>query len=208
MAADERAGHAQNEASNFEATMTATRILFTSIILLFLIAFGRSVHAQDAKKMDKRDMQALSRMAQADMAEIATGKLAAQKASSDEVKKYGQHMVDEHSKMLDEGKQVAQSKGVKPPAGPDKKHQSAMKKLQGLSGAGFDRQYMDQMVKDHQQVLKLAQREAKDGKDPEVKALAEKGAPHIQQHLDEAKKIQASLKSDTSSKKSETSSKK
>jgi len=201
-AADGRAGRAHNEASKLEAAMTATRILLTSIVLLCLIAFGRSVHAQDAKKMDKHDLQALSRMAQADMAEIATGKLAAQKASSDEVRKFGQHMVDEHTKMLDEGKQVAQSRGVKPPAGPDKKHQSAMKKLQGLSGAEFDRRYMDQMVKDHQEVLKLAQKEAKDGKDPEVKAHAEKGAPHIQQHLDEAKKIQASLK------KSETSSKK
>ena len=96
--------------------------------------------------------------------------------------------------MLDEGKQVAQSKGVKPPAGPDKKHQSAMKKLQGLSGEKFDQQYMEQMVKDHQEVLKLAQKAAKDAKDPEVKALAEKGAPHIQQHLDEAKKIPSSLK--------------
>lgn len=174
--------------------MTTVRFLFTSIILLCLIAFGRSIHAQDAKKMDKRDMQTMSRMAQADMAEIAAGRLAAQKASSEEVKKYGQHMVDEHSKMLDEGKQLAQSKGVKPPAGPDKKHQSALKKLQGLSGAQFDRQYMDQMVKDHQEVLKLAQKAAKEAKDPEVKAHAEKGAPHIQEHLDQAKKIQTSLK--------------
>ena len=49
------------------------------------------------------------------------------------------------------------------------------------------------MVKDHQEALKLAQKTSKDGKDPEVKGLAEKGAPHIQQHRDEAKKIQSSL---------------
>jgi len=176
--------------------MTTVRFLFTAIILLCLIAFGRSVHAQDAKaaKMDKRDRQALSHMAQADMAEIAAGKLAARKASNDEVKTFGQHMVDEHSKMLDEGKKVAQSKGVKPPAAPDKKHQSAMKKLQTASGADFDRQYMNDMVRDHEQVLKFVQKTAKDAKDPDVKALAEKGAPHIQEHLDEAKKIQTSLK--------------
>ena len=178
--------------------MTTSRLLLTSFVLLCLIAFVRNVHSQDARqqdaKMAKQDRQALLRLAQADMAEIAAGKLAAQKGSSDEVKKFGQHMVDDHTMMLDEGKKIAQSKGVKPPAGPDQKHQAALKKLEGLSGASFDKQYIDQMVKDHHEVLKLAQRTEKGTKDAELKAHLEKGAPHIQEHLDEAKKIQASLK--------------
>lgn len=173
--------------------MTTSRLIITSLVLLCLIAFVRSVHAQDAK-MAKQDMQALSRLAQADMAEIAAGKLASEKAASPEVKKYGEHMVDEHTKMLEEGKQIARSKGVKPPAATDKKHQAAMKKLEGLSGAEFDRQYMQQMVKDHQEVLQLAQKTAKSTKDAELKAHIEKGSPHIQEHLDTAKKIQTSLK--------------
>jgi putative membrane protein len=173
--------------------MSQPRFLITAFLLLCLIALVRNVAAQDAK-LDKRDMQALSRMAQADLAEIATGKLAGEKGTNPEVKKFGQHMVDEHSKMLDEGKKLAQSKGVKPPADTDKKHQAALKKLQGLSGADFDRQYMDQMVRDHQEVLQLAQKTAKGSKDPQIKAHAQKGAPHIQEHLDQAKKIQSSLK--------------
>jgi len=173
--------------------MATTRFILTAFVLLCVIAFVRNVHAQDAK-MAKQDMQALSRLAQSDMAEIAAGKVAAQKGSSEDVKKFGQHMVDDHTMMLNEGKKIAESKGVKPPAGPDKKHQAALKKLEGLSGASFDKQYMDQMVKDHQEALKLAQKTAKGAKDSELKAHAEKGAPHIQEHLDEAKKIQASLK--------------
>jgi len=173
--------------------MTTSRLLITSFILLCLIAFVRSVHAQDAK-MAKQDVQALSRLAQADMAEIAAGKLAAEKAANAQVKQFGQHMVDDHSKMLEEGKKIAQSKGVKPPAQTDKKHQAAIKKLAGLSGAEFDRQYMQQMVKDHQQALQLAQKTAKGAKDADVKQHAETGASHIQEHLGEAKKIQSSLK--------------
>jgi len=176
-----------------EAAMTRTRLLLTTFVLLFLVAFVRSVHAQDAK-MAKQDVQALSRLAQADMAEIAAGKLAAQKASNGEVKKFGEHMVQDHTTMLDEGKKLAQSKGVKPPADTDSKHRGALKKLGGLSGAEFDRQYMQQMVKDHEEVLQLAQKTAKGAKDPDVKAHAEKGAPHIQEHLDAAKKILSSLK--------------
>jgi putative membrane protein len=176
--------------------------------LLALVLATAPVFAQDKAKIAKQDSNALAKLAQSDMAEIEAGKVAAQKASNPEVKKYGQHMVDEHSKMLEEGKKLAESKGVKPPAQTDSKHQAALKKLQGLSGEEFDRAYMKQMVQDHEEALRLAQTTAKNSKDPEVKAHAEKGAPHIQEHLDQAKKLaQAgqSSKSDSSSKSGQSS---
>jgi putative membrane protein len=155
----------------------------------------RAVQGKKSGKaqVSKQDRQHLERLAQSDMAEIAAGKLAAEKAASPEVKKFGQHMVDEHSKMLEEGKKVAESKGVKPPANTDKKHQAAIKKLQGLSGEEFDKQFVAQMVKDHEDALKLAEKAAKDAKDPAIKAHAEKGAPHIKEHLADARKLQDSL---------------
>ena len=151
---------------------------------------------KSAKKdagFSKQDRQALERLAQADMAEIAAGKLAQQKASSPEVKKYGEHMVQEHTKMLQEGTQLAQKKGLQPPKDTDKKHKSALKKLEGLSGEEFDRQYISQMVKDHDEVMKLAQKTVKATKDAELKAHLEKGSPHIKEHLEQARQIQASL---------------
>ena len=180
--------------------MTLFRLAFAFIVLAFVAA---QPYAQEAKKdssakkdasqkVSKDDMQTLSRMAQADMAEIEAGKLAQQKASSPEVKKYGEHMVQEHTKMLEEGKKLAQSKGAKPPASTDKKHQAALKKLQGMDGDEFDRQYMRQMVQDHQDVMKLAQKAAK-SKDPEIKAHAERGTPHIKEHLDQAKQVLSKL---------------
>ena len=183
--------------------MNSFRYVLAAACAAFL-AFGPSSgHAQDkadksAKKganMSKGDMRAMQKMAQADMAEIAAGKVAAEKASSPEVKKYGQHMVDEHSKMLEEGSKLAQAKGMKPPAAPDKKHQDALKKLQGLSGEDFDRQYVQQMVKDHRDALKLVEKTAKDAKDPELKAHAQQGAPHIKEHLAEAQKLQQGMSS-------------
>src|SRR3954463_11727713 len=189
--------------------MNSFRYVLAAACAAFL-AFGPSSgHAQDkadtsakadktAKKganISKGDMRSMQKMAQADMAEIAAGKVAAQKASSPEVKKYGQHMVDEHSKMLDEGSKLAQAKGMKPPASPDKKHQAALQKLQGLSGEDFDRQYVQQMVKDHQDALKLAQKTAKDAKDPELKSQAEQGVSHIKEHLAMAQKLQQGMSS-------------
>jgi putative membrane protein len=188
--------------------MTAFKLTAAALIAAFL-AFTSQAHAQeksarrdagkDSGQVAKQDRQALTRMAQSDMAEIAAGKVAAQKASSPEVKKFGQHMVDEHSKMLEEGKKVAQAKGIQPPANTDKKHQSALKKLEQLDGEAFDRQFMAQMVKDHEDALKLAEKTAKDAKDPELKAHAQKGAPHIKEHLEQARKLHASLGSSAGS---------
>jgi|SRR5436190_6260147 len=135
------------------------------------------------EKLSSKDSRALSNLIEANMAEVEAGKLAQQKAQNPEVKQFGQHMVDEHGKMLSELQKMAESKGVKAPASPDRKHQAAMKKLQSADGARFDEAYAQQMVKDHQDTLKLVQKTAKDAKDAELKAAAQKAAPDVQEHL-------------------------
>ena len=136
-----------------------------------------------------QDRKFFTEMAQANMAEVETGKLAQNKASSDEVKKYAAHMVEDHGKMLQEQQTMAKSKGVQLPKQPKKEHQSALKKLQGLSGEQFDRAYMEQMVKDHERTLKMLQDASKNAKDPELKQAAEKAVPDVQKHLQMAKQI-------------------
>ena len=188
--------------------MTYKHTFAAAIAAAALFAFMHSPSAQEAKK-DKADQQQAkkeksakggddarraSRIAQADIAEVAAGKLGASKASSDEVKKFAQHMVDDHGKHLNELRSMAKSKNMTLPTAPDKKHQDAMKKLESAKGEDFDRQFMAMMVKDHQDALKLAQDTAKNAQDPDLKADAEKTSKVIQQHLDEAKKIASSLK--------------
>ncbi len=158
----------------------------------------KSAATQKSAKSDKSaakggesraDAKHLKELALANMAEIEAGKLATEKAQDSKVKEFAQHMVDDHTKMLDEVKQLAQSKGVELPTTPDAKHQKAMKKLQGLSGEKFDREYMQAMVKDHRDALKLAQRTAQGAKDAEFKSAAQKAAPEIQDHLKMAQDI-------------------
>jgi putative membrane protein len=157
---------------------------------------------QQAKKEMKKDQAAKGgpdakhahQIAQSDLAEVQAGKLGVSKASSPEVKKFAQSMVDDHGKHLGELRSMAKTKGMQLPSAPAKKHQAAMKKLQSASGAEFDKLYMTQMVKDHEEALKLVQDTAKNAKDAELKADAQKTAPVIQKHLDEAKRIAASLK--------------
>ena len=118
------------------------------------------------------------------MAEVEMGRLATQRASSDAVKQFAQRMVDDHTKANDELTQIATSKGVTLPTGPDAKHQALMTRMQNLSGAAFDRAYLRNAgLKDHEKTVKLFQREIDKGKDPDVKAFASKNLPTIQDHL-------------------------
>jgi len=151
---------------------------------------GPSTGAEHKKNsLSREDRKHFREIAQANMAEVQAGKLAQQKASSDDVKKFAEHMVEDHGKMLDKQETMAQAKGVSLPKGPGRAERAALKKLEAASGAEFDRTYVQQMVQGHEKALKLVQDTAKSAKDPELKQAAENAAPEVQQHLDMAKQL-------------------
>src|SRR5450631_2726224 len=123
------------------------------------------------------------------MAEVALGKLALEKSSNPDVKQFAQQMVDDHTKLGDEMKPVAEQIGVKMPTGLSKKDQATEAKLSGLSGQQFDKAYIDAMVKDHKKDYSEFQSEAKSAVIPSVKQAAIAGEPVIKSHLDQIQQI-------------------
>jgi putative membrane protein len=117
-------------------------------------------------------------------AEVQLGQLAQEKSQSQDVKQFGQKMVNDHGQMGEKWfKPIAKQLGVSEPKGPSKKDKKEIAKLQALSGADFDREYITMMVKDHQQDLKEFQSEAQAAQDPNVKQVATQGSNIISQHL-------------------------
>jgi putative membrane protein len=127
------------------------------------------------------------------LAEVELGKLAAEKASSDAVKQFGQRMVEDHGKAGEELKKIAQDKGIDPPTRLDGKHQKLRDSLAKRSGADFDRAYAGEMVKDHRKDVKDFQRQAERARDPDVKGFAAKTLPTLQDHLKDAESMQAKV---------------
>ncbi|HEY6862511.1 MAG TPA: DUF4142 domain-containing protein [Burkholderiales bacterium] len=152
-------------------------------------------------KLARRDRKFMEKVAQDNAAEIEAGKLASSKGSNDQVKQFGERMVQDHGQAADELKQLAQSKGVDLADTADRKHEREAKSLDKKSGADFDRAYMQQMVKDHRADLKELQKEAKNAKDPDVKAFAERTAQVVQEHLNQAQQIAADVGAKGGSKK-------
>jgi putative membrane protein len=135
--------------------------------------------------------------AQANMAEIELGKLAQQKAMSEDVKKFAQMMVDDHSKALDELKGAAESKNITLPTAIDAEHKKLSDKLSKLSGAGFDREYMQAMVDGHRKVAADLRKESQSGTDSDLKAWAGKTLPTVEAHLKQAETINKTVHSST-----------
>jgi putative membrane protein len=131
----------------------------------------------------KADENFVVKAAKGGMAEVEFGKLAAEKASSPEVKQFGQKMVDDHGKANDELKSIAEKKSITIPTAMDAKDKAAYNRLSKLSGAAFDRAYMKDMVSDHKTDVSEFQYEARSGADADVRSFASKTLPTLQDHL-------------------------
>jgi putative membrane protein len=116
-------------------------------------------------------------------AEVQLGQLAQQKSQSEDVKQFGQKMVEDHTQLAEQMKPIAQQLGVKEPKGPSKKDKQLIAKLEGLSGPQFDEAYIQTMVKDHKEDLKEFKDEAQSAQNQNVKQAAQQGAGVISQHL-------------------------
>jgi len=107
-----------------------------------------------------QDKMFLRKAAEGGIAEVKLGQLAVQKGSSDDVKAFGQKMVDDHTKLNLEIAQVADSMGVMLPKSMNKEDQAEYDKLNALSGNDFDIEYLTFMVKDHHNDLHAFRMEA------------------------------------------------
>ena len=150
----------------------------------------------DAMKMSGKknpDSKFMMTLATGGMNEIGLSQTALAKSSNEDVKKFAQMMIDDHTKAGDELKTLAASKNVTLPMEMDAKHKAMDQKLSGMSGSAFDMEYMKTMVKDHEKTVALLKKESTSGKDAEAKTFAANLLPTVQGHLDMAKSMMSKM---------------
>lgn len=166
-----------------------------------------------AGKISRSDEKFVTDAAKGGMMEVHMGKLGVQKAQNDQVKQYAQRLIDDHTKANAELKQLASQKGIALPeeskvAGVDAKEterskvrdllggnsdhkaHADMKRLEGLSGTDFDREFVRMAVNDHEKDVKEFEKAAQKADDADIKAFAQKTAPTLREHLQQAKSLQ------------------
>ena len=135
------------------------------------------------------DRQFIEQAAEGGHAEVSMGQSAA-KSENPAVSAFGKQMIADHTKLNDQLAAVAKEKGVEPPASPDLGSQAKGAMTSVLPGKTFDSQYVSSQLDDHKETLALFQQEAQSGQDPDLKALAKKGIPVIQEHIANLEQLQ------------------
>jgi putative membrane protein len=114
--------------------------------------------------------------------EVQSSRLALQKSNNDGVKRFAQHMIDDHTKANDELAGLARSKNVAVTPAPNQMQQDMLNRLQGLSGTQFDQEYLRQQRMAHQDTIQKFETAANSGSE-DVKMWASKTLPTLRQHL-------------------------
>src|SRR5262245_28413182 len=99
------------------------------------------------------------------LSEIDSADLAKERASSEEVRTFASRMLNEHTAMLQDTRQLAQQIKVNPQAPVlasvvGRRHQETMEELRSMSGADFDQAYMKYQIQIHEQAIDLVQAKA------------------------------------------------
>lgn len=139
------------------------------------------------------DSEFLVDQAEINLAEIEIGKLAQQKGTDPEVKKFGKMLVDEHTKSASEVSALAKAKNFTLPTSLTEEGQDEYKKLNEKSGLDFDKKFADMMIDGHQKAIDKLQKAAKDAHDEDVKLWATNNIAGLTSHLEHAKLLKQNL---------------
>lgn len=164
-------------------------LLMCSTSVTFLFAQDKN-----STTTQNSDQEFMIQAAESGMAEVMLGKLGKNQGKSDAVKGYGKMMQKDHTKANTELKSLAAKHNVtlsaNLPATMQKTHDDLKKK----SAQDFDKAFMEQMIEDHQKAIQLFENEAKNGKDEEIRAWAQKTLPTLKKHHEHAVQISNGLK--------------
>ncbi len=120
--------------------------------------------------------------------EISLGKLAQQKSNVSHVKELGKMMEQDHTKVLNELKALAQSKSISIPASITDNARSTYDKLNKKSGNDFGKAYSEMMVEHHEDAIDLFERASAESNDADIRNWATSKLPGLRTHLQHAEK--------------------
>ena len=129
------------------------------------------------------------------MLEAALGERAAEWAASADVKNFGQMMAKYNTLAGNRLLEIAKNNSLEAPTDMDREDQEALLHLVEMKGRDFDREYMNQVVRDQKQNVKLFERMADEADNPDLRNYARQTIPALREHLRTAREIYSRIES-------------
>lgn len=136
------------------------------------------------------DQQFVDFAAQTDMVEANLGQLAANAASSQQVKDYASTLVTDHTTDYGQLSTAAKQANLTVPNAIDTEHNKMIAPFEKLKGAAFDHKYAQEMVMGHTKAIEMYKKEASDGQNDAIKNYAQTALPVLEKHLTGAKDLE------------------
>lgn len=139
------------------------------------------------------DREFVTNAARGSVMEVQLGNLTAQKAASEDVKRFGQRMATDHSQLGQTLRQLASNLNITLPQELTTEQQNLVKKLENLTGKAFDREYIKEMVAIHTKDVSEFERAAAQATNEDIKQFASQSVSMLRDHLKLAREVAAKL---------------
>lgn len=148
----------------------------------------------DDNNRAENDAQFLVDAAAINLHEIQLGQLAAAQATSQEVKELGMMVEKDHSKTLNELKDLAARKTITIPVAASEDDTDKYNNLSKKTGRDFDKDICDRLVEEHKDAISKFEKASTESNDAEIKQWAANTLPTLRSHLDMALSCQEKVK--------------
>lgn len=145
---------------------------------------------------DSTDQDFMTNAVNSNLFEIALGTQALKQSENENIKRYGQVLIDDHSSVLEELQEAAIAKKLIVPDAMEEREASMLKVLSRLSGADFDRAFKEIAINTHEYAIALFEKAAISSNDAEFRTWASQKIPSLRSHLEQAKALQIEAQSD------------
>ena len=119
------------------------------------------------------------------------GKLARQRATSDDVREFATMMEESHRNTKSELGSMGIMKSAAVPCAPTKAAHESYDRLNAVSIEEFDEAYLARVIESHNDAIALFEGCTNASHDPDVKAIASKRLPELRNHLSKAMELDA-----------------
>jgi len=170
--------------------MRLASLTLTAVAALLLALPARAADRVGGS-LSASDQQFITETVQGNMTEVRLGKMAFDRSQSETVKSFGERLVTDHSRSNEQLKEIAAAKHVELPQQLSATEEARVTKLEGLSGAEFDRLFMAEMREEHRRDLARFETVARTSTDPELQEFAQRTLPTLREHVALAERYEA-----------------
>jgi putative membrane protein len=154
-----------------------------------IIAAGALLGLFGATPALAQPQEFLTKAIKGDNSEMRLGSLAAQRGTSPAVRQFGQMLEQDHRAAKQDAMRVARNHRIAAPSAMMPEAAAEYRRLSGMSGREFDREFARYMADDHRKDIADFTQEAASRDPADIRDLARRTLPNLRKHLRTAQSL-------------------